>query len=386
MPTMSLIVAGMMGRFPVGGVTWSYLHYLAGFQRLGYEVFYLEDTGECGYDPIANQISQDPSYAIRYIHQQLKTIGLENRWVYIDHLGQYHGRTKEQVLAICRQSDVMVNVAGGCWFARPEYDPLKKIFIDTDPGFHHLNIAENQAMENDLTGYASYPEFFNSYDTLFTFGLNIGHHSCKMAKTPFSWFPTVQPLILDFWPIVSPPRLAPFTTVLSWHTDSFAGRGKGKSSEILQMIDLPSECPQPILLAIAGQAPLDLLRGHGWGLTNAVTATRDPLSYRSFIQQSKAELGFAKTMYVETRSGWFSDRTECYLASGRPALVRDTGFSERLPCGEGVLTFSTKQDILDGMEEIERRYAHHSRRAREIADAYFSAEKVLSGLMDQAGF
>ena len=386
MPKTSLIVAGIMGRFPVGGVTWSYLQYIAGFQRLGYEVFYLEDTGECGYDPITNQISKDPSYAVQYIPQQLKTIGLENRWVYIDHMGRYHGKTREQALGICHQSDLMVNVSGGCWFARPEYDSLKKIFIDTDPGFHHLGIAEGQAMDKDLTGYESYSEFFNSYDTLFTFGLNIGHPSCKMANTPFSWYPTIQPLVLDFWPVVSPPHRAPFTTVLSWHIDSFAGRGKGKSREILQLIDLPSKCSQSIVLAIAGQAPLDLLRQHGWGLRNAVTTTIDPLSYRSFIQQSKAELGFAKAMYVETRSGWFSDRTECYLASGRPALVRDTGFGDRVPCGEGLLTFSSKQGILDGMEEIEGNYEHHCQRAREIVQEYFSAEKVLARLLEQAGF
>ena len=274
MPKTSLIVAGMHGAIPRRRCHLVIFTVYRGFQRLGYEVFYLEDTGECGYDPIANQISQDPSYAVHYIHQQLKTIGLEDRWAYIDHLGRYHGKTKEQVWAICRQSDLMVNVSGGCWFARPEYDSLKKIFIDTDPGFHHLSIAEDQAMDKELTGYESYSEYFDSYDTLFTFGLNIGHSSCQMATTPFRgirlcnlWF-----WIFGRWSLhLTWLRFPPFSVGIL--TVSPGGK-KEKSREILQMIDLPSKCSQSIVLAIAGQAPLDLLRQHGWGLTDAVATTQ----------------------------------------------------------------------------------------------------------------
>jgi hypothetical protein len=381
MTNKTLILAGIIGRFPVGGVTWCFLHYIAGFQRLGYSVFYLEDTGECGYDPVANRISDDPSYAVNYIHRQLKMVGLENSWAYIDHHNRYHGKSPQQVREVCRETELLVNVSGGCWFARPEYDSLTKIFIDTDPGFHQLNIAEGRLLNKNWTGYGSHKEFFSAYDKLFTFALNIGSPTCRLAETPFHWHPTIQPLALEFWPVMPPPPQAPYTAILSWRIDSFSGIGKGKSSEMLKMIDLPGKCPHRILVAIAGQPPFDLLRQHGWELTDAVAETIDPFVYRSFIQHSKAEIGFAKAMYIETQGGWFSDRTECYLATGRPALVRDTGFREILPCSEGLLTYSDEQGILDGMEHIERNYAHHCRTAREFAEEYFDADKVLRKLL-----
>ena len=371
-----LILAGIIGRYPLGGVTWCALHYIAGFKRLGYEVFYLEDTGECGFDPVANQISKDPSYAVNYIRRQLKIVGLEDAWAYIDYTGGYHGKTREQATDICRKAELMINLSGGCWFTRPEYDGLRKIFIDTDPGFTQQAIAE--------AGEGWYRDFFAAHETLFTFALNIGASTCHLAKTPFTWHPTIQPIALEFWPMVHPPSGAPYTTILSWRIDSFSGMGKGKGGEISQMIDLPSKSPQRILLAIAGRAPTDLLSQHGWELTDAVAATIDPLVYRTFIQSSKAELGFAKAMYVETQSGWFSDRTQCYLASGRPALVRDTGFSKFLPIGEGLLTFTNEHEIICGMEEIERDYPRHSRRAREIAEEYFDSDKVLTQLIEKA--
>jgi hypothetical protein len=378
-----LILAGIIGRYPVGGVTWCFLHYISGFQRLGFTVFYLEDTGECSYDPLANRISENPSYAVNYLHRQLKTVGLENSWAYIDHTSRYHGRSRKQVQEICRQAELLVNVSGGCWFARPEYEPLHKIFIDTDPGFHQQQLAEGKQLDKHFTGYGSYEEFFSAYDQLFTFALNIGSPTCRIAETPFHWHPTLQPLVLDFWPCLPPAPQAPYTAILSWRIDSFSTLNKGKSSEMLKLLDFPAKCPHKVLLAIAGQAPLTLLRQHGWELTDAVAETIDPVAYQSFIQQSKAEIGFAKVMYIETRGGWLSDRTECYLATGRPALVRDTGFCDSLPCSEGLLTYSDEQEILDGMERIERDYTYHCRKAREIAEDHFTAENVLRKLLQR---
>jgi hypothetical protein len=370
-----LILAGIIGRYPVGGVTWCALHYIAGFQRLGYEVFYLEDTGECGFDPITNGISTDPSYATRYIRQHLEIVGLENAWSYIDHTGRYHGKTRREVSAVCHRADLMVNLSGGCWFARPEYDALTKIFIDTDPGFTQRNMVEDKSL----------CDFFSAYDAFFTFALNVDRPDCTLAATPFQWHPTIQPLALEFWPVTQPPNQTAYTTIMSWRIDSFPGMGKGKQGELLRMLDLPKKCRQRLKLAIAGHAPIELLSRHGWEIIDGIAASVDPFAYQSFIQASKAELGFAKAMYVETHSGWFSDRTQCYLATGRPALVRDTGFSLILPCGEGLLSFSNEQELLDGMEEIERDYAFHSRRARELAEAYFSAEQVLRNLLQTAG-
>jgi hypothetical protein len=372
-----LVLAGIIGRYPVGGVTWCALQYVAGFQRLGYEVFYLEDTGECNFDPVQNAIVTDPAYALRYIRRQLALVGLEDAWAYIDYKGGYHGKSREQVAEACRGADLMVNLSGGCWFLRPEYEQVPKIFIDTDPGFTQQAIAD--------AGEGWYRDVFASHDALFTFALGVDGEACALPETPFRWHPTIQPVELEFWPLTPVPSEAPFTTILSWTTDSFPGIGKGKGDEMMRMIGLPEQTGERIRLAVAGKPPTKLLAEHGWELTDAVQATIDPDAYRGFIQASKAELGFAKAMYVETRSGWFSDRTQCYLASGRPALVRETGFSDVLPTGEGLLAFEDADGILAGIEQIGSDYERHCRRAREIARDHFAGQKVLRALLDTAG-
>jgi hypothetical protein len=372
-----LVLAGIVGRYPVGGVTWCALQYIAGFQRLGYDVFYVEDTGECNFDPVQNAIATDPAYALDYIRRQLELVGLEDAWAYVDYQGGYHGKTQAQVAEACAGADLMINLSGGCWMMRPEYEPLPKIFIDTDPGFTQQAIAE--------AGEGWYRDFFSAHDALFTFALRVAEPDCTLTETPFSWHPTIQPVHLDFWPVTPAPREGPFTTILSWTTDSFPGIGKGKGDELLRLIGLPERTSERILLAIAGKPPTEVLAEHGWGLTDAVEMTIDAESYRRFIQSSKAELGFAKAMYVETRSGWFSDRTQCYLASGRPALVRETGFSDVLPVGEGLLSFEDANGILEGIERIAADFELHCRRAREVAEEHFAGETVLRSLLRTAG-
>jgi hypothetical protein len=370
-----LILAGIIGRYPVGGVTWCALHYLAGLQQLGYEMFYLEDTGECGFDPIVNGISRDPSYATRYIHRHLAMLELQDAWTYVDYRGRYHGRPREDVIAMCRDAEALINLSGGCWIARPEYESVRKVFIDTDPGFTQRAIVE--------TKDRWYREFFAGHETLFTFALNIGAPGCTIQDTSLRWHSTVQPVVFSFWPAVPVPGDAPYTTILSWRIDNL-GMSKGKAAEIFRLGRLPERSGRRILLAIAGQAPVQLLNRNGWETTDAVAATIDADAYRRFIQASRAEIGFAKSMYVETRSGWFSDRTQCYLATGRPAVVRDTGFGDVIPCGEGLFAFSGEGDLLAAIAAIEGDYNRHAHRAREIAQEYFSAEKVLRSLLERA--
>ncbi len=371
-----LVFAGIIGRYPVGGVTWCALHYLAGLKRMGYDVFYLEDTGECAYDPITNGLATDPSYSVRYLARHLAMVGLEDAWVYVDYRGKYHGKSREEVVGICADADAMLNLSGGCWHARPEYDRLRKVFIDTDPGFTQRAIVE--------TKEDWYRAFFGSQDALFTFALNIGAPTCRIPPTALAWQPTIQPLVLDFWPAVSVEPGAPWTTIMSWRIENF-GMSKGKGAEVMRMADLPRKIGEPVLLAIAGQPPAELLRSRGWSVTDGVSASIDADAYRRFIQRSRGEIGFAKSMYVETRSGWFSDRTECYLATGRPAIARDTGFPDVLPCGEGLFAFTGEEDIVAAAAAVAADYGRHSRRAREIASEYFSAEKVLRSLLERAG-
>jgi hypothetical protein len=370
-----LVLAGIMGRYPVGGVTWCALQYIQGFRQLGYDVFYLEDTGECGFDPIINGIAKDPSYAVRYIRRHLEQIGIPDAWSYVDHRGRYHGQDRDAVASVCAEAQAMVNLSGGCWFSRPEYERMRKVFIDTDPGFTQRAIVQTNA--------AWYREFFEAQDALFTFALNIGTPGCSIPIAPPRWQPTIQPVVLDFWPVTPVPAESPWTTVLSWRLDNF-GVSRGKGGDIIRMFDLPRRSGERVLLAVSGQAPIDLLTTRGWQTTDAVAATRDTDAYRCFIQASRGELGFAKAMYVQTGSGWFSDRTQCYMASGRPAVVRDTGFGSVLPCGEGLLAFTDVDGAVRAMGAVRADYGRHARRAREIAGEYFAAEKVLRSLLERA--
>jgi hypothetical protein len=224
-------------------------------------------------------------------------------------------------------------------------------------------------------------QFFQGFDRLFTFGANIGTPSSPIPTGSFTWHKTWQPITLDDWATASAPGNR-FTSVMTWQIESFSDVGGNKDQEFLRFMDLPSRTAQPFELAING--PQRLLREHGWQTVDAMGVSRSLWDYRAFIQASKAEFGVAKHTYVATRSGWFSDRTECYLSSGRPALVQDTGWTAHLPHGEGLLAFSNPDEALAGIDRINSDYERHARRAVDIAREYFDARRVLPRLLDEA--
>jgi hypothetical protein len=347
--------------------------YLLGLRALGHEVFYIEDTGECVYDPVQNTRATDPRYGTTYIHDALAPHGLGDRWAFVNYDGTYHGRTAEQVRRFAAGADLFINLSGGSWFWRDEYAAIsRKVFIDSDPAFTQLAIAK---------AVPWYVAFFERFDRLFTFGANIGTAACPVPTGGFNWHRTWQPVTLADWQTTCRPRDL-FTTVMTWQTESFTDVGGNKDQEFIKYIDLPSRTAQPIELAVNG--PQALLRQHGWRTVDAMRASSTPSAYRDFIQGSKAEFGVAKHTYVATRSGWFSDRTECYLASGRPALVQDTGWTAHLPSGQGLLAFSTMDEAIDGIDRINADYDRHARAAIEVARAHFDAGVVLPALLDEA--
>jgi hypothetical protein len=370
---MKILFAGIIARYPFGGVTWCSLMYLLGLRALGHEVFYIEDTGECVYDPVQNARSTDPSYGTSYIHRALEPFGLGDRWAFVNYDGSYHGRSADDVRRFCADADLFLNLSGGSWFWRDEYSRIpRKAFIDSDPAFTQLAIAKAEPW---------YVEFFQRFDRLFTFGANIGTSASPIPTGAFTWHKTWQPVTLDDWQTPIMPRDR-FTSVMTWQIESFTDVGGNKDQEFLRFLDLPSRTSQRFELAING--PQRLLQEHGWETVDAMSVSRALWDYRSFIQQSRAEFGVAKHTYVTTRSGWFSDRTECYLASGRPALVQDTGWTGHLPHGEGLLAFSNPDEALAGIDLINSDYPRHARRAAEIASEYFDARRVLPRLLDEA--
>ena len=371
---MKILFAGIIARYPFGGVTWCSLMYLLGLRALGHEVFYIEDTGECIYDPEQNAISEDPAFGTRYIHQALEPFGFGESWSFVNFDGTYHGASRERVRAFCADAELFVNLSGGSWFWRDEYTAIpRKVFVDSDPVFTQLAIAK---------GDAWYVDFFRRFDRLFTFGANIGTPASPVPVGDFTWHKTWQPVVTELWRAPLPPRDAPFTTVMTWKNESFADVDGNKDKEFVRFMDLPSRASHRFELAVNG--PQDLLRAHGWTTVDAMGVSRTLGQYREFIQRSKAEFGVAKHAYVANRSGWFSDRTECYLAAGRPALVQDTGWTAHLPAGVGLLAFSTPEEALDGLARIERDYEMHALRAAAIAVEYFDAARVLAPFLDIA--
>ena len=370
---MRILFAGIIARYPFGGVTWCSLMYLLGLRALGHEVFYIEDTGECVYDPVLNTRAMDPGYGTTYINNALAPYGMGDRWSFVNYDGTYHGRSAADVREYAATADLYVNLSGGSWFWRDEYAKIPhKVFIDSDPAFTQLAIAKAEPW---------YVEFFRRYDRLFTFGANIGTSASPIPVGDFTWHKTWQPITMDDWRAPGEPRNV-FSSVMTWQIESFADVGGNKDQEFIKYIDLPSRTKQPFELAING--PQTLLRQHGWGTVDAMRVSRTPNGYRDFIHGSRAEFGVAKHTYVTNRSGWFSDRTECYLASGRPALVQDTGWTAHVPAGEGLLAFSTPDEALAGIDRINSNYRHHAARALDVAHAHFDARVVLPALLDAA--
>jgi hypothetical protein len=375
---MNIVVAGIMGRYPYGGVAWCSLMYLLGLRALGHRVWYLEDMAECNYDPLEQTLATDPRYALGFIQACLAPHGLGSHWCYVDYLGEnYYGHSRDTWLGVCANADLFLNVSGGAWRWRDEYERIPhSAFIDTDPAFTQLEIARRGAARVD---------HFSRFGALFTFGRNIGTDVCAVPVEPLHWHHTWQPVCLDQWPVQSRPADC-FTTVMSWEIASFQDIGGHKGDEFSRIVDLPRHVPVPLELAVTAPGGAEIptrLREHGWRCRDAFSISSNLTDYRSYIGGSLGEFSVAKKTYVNSHSGWFSDRTECYLASGRPAVVQDTGFRRHLPTGEGLFAFDTFEEAQAGIEAVVADYPRHARAARELAAAHFAAEVVLPPLLDR---
>lgn len=375
--TGKAVFLGIMGRYPVGGVALCALQFMKALQDLGFSVFYVEDTGECNYDPTINGIATEPSYAVNFIERELTRIGLERSWTYVDYQGKYFGHTRSEVARECASADLLVNLSGGSWFWRDEYlaVPLK-IFVDSDPGFTQQAIAG--------AGEGWYFDFFATFDALFTFGTNIASPISQIATTPYTWHTTIQPIELDWWSTPSSSTSLEWTTVMSWRNDSFPGLDPGKCKELQRLIQLPQRTPYKFHLALSGPAPCDDLRRHGWNVSNGVSITASSDSYMKFITTSRGEVGIAKELYASTRSGWLSDRTQCYMAASRPVIVRDTAISW-IASGDGIVFYETLDELVAALQHVESNYKQHAARAREIAYALFRGTRIVKSVLATAG-
>ena len=375
---MKIILAGAIGRSGLGGQAWAYLQYLIGFRALGHDVYYLEDCGETSWvwNWDTGEWTEDPTFPAAYVRDCLEPFGFKDKWVYRT-ISQSFGMSLDQLTATCAKADLLIMRAIPLWDWRLEYAlPQRRIFIDVDPGFTQMNLA---------SGDKGLAEAIGRCERRFTLGQRFGAPDCLIPDTGGPWLRTLPPVVLSEWPWVAGGLGSHFTSIMRWdgfQDSNYQGKTYGqKDQELSRFINLPQRTSQKFRIALNGP---ETLAEYGWEFLPGQIATRTPQAYRKFIQQSRAEFGVAKHGYVKMRGGWFSDRSVCYLASGLPLLIQDTGLSDWLPVGEGVITFREMPDILRGIEEINANYEHHRRAARRLAEEYFSTKKVLPPLLEAA--
>jgi hypothetical protein len=378
------IYAGYIVRYPLGGHVLAELHYIVGLQRLGYDVVFVEESGTgwnpC-YDPLQGEMTADPGYGIGVLQEVLRLHGLDRNWCYVDAQRRYHGLSADELRGLCRKAALVFSRSNTTWLDE-FYECKRRVFVDVDPAFTQFRMSP--APTPSCSGYAS-PYDFQFY---FSYGERIGRKDCPIPTRGLNWRPTRAPIVLDLLPKSFTPDAMRFSTVLSWSSYGavqYNGQTYGqKDVELLKLLALPSRVGPIFEIALAGpNAPVEKLREAGWIFSGAREATLSVPAYLEFIGRSRGEFSVAKHGYVITRCGWFSDRTANYLATGKPAIVQDTGFSEHIPCGEGLFAFTRADEVVAAVEAINQDYRRHCDAARRIAQEYFSSVKVLGALLRQ---
>ncbi len=323
-----LVVLGIMGQMPLAGVLWQFLHYLEGFSRLGFDVYYVEDTGAWPYDPELNTITDDCTRTVDTIGWVMTTCGLSDRWAYraATDGGRTFGLSESEVQRLFRRADVLVNVTGSTVLRDEHLRVPVRVYLETDPVLPQIEVAK---------GTTSYLELLGSHTHHCTFGENLGTPDCDVPLEHFYYRRTRQPIVIDWWRPENhaAPLSTCFTTIANWRQTSKDIEWNGqtytwsKHQQFLKFIDLPSRTTQPLELALAlsghweenekAWAPqhqedaeaICLLASHGWRIINGLSLSTNINSYREYIRASRGEFTVAKEQYVRPRSGWFSDRS-----------------------------------------------------------------------------
>ncbi|MGH7769896.1 MAG: hypothetical protein ACREQP_20805, partial [Candidatus Binatia bacterium] len=338
MKSRRLIVVGTLASNPYAGMAWTHMQIAAGLRRLGHDVYYFETTSAWPYDPARNAAVNDSEYAVPYLKRTAESFQLENRWAYRRSYSdkEWLGLGRRQAEELLAHADAVFNVAGATRFAEEGLKVGRLVYFGTDPGIHEIAYAKED--ENVWT-------IIEEHDECVTYGENIGLAGCSIPPLPRLRARTRQPVLLDLWRD-GPPSRQEFTTVGNWRQSGYDIDFENeiyywsKHHEFLKFIDLPRRNCQSIELA-TGLGNLhaeerDLLECKGWKLADALALTVDPWRYRDYVRSSRGEFTVAKDLNVRLRSGWFSERSACYLAAGRPVITQDTGFGSVLPTGEGL--------------------------------------------------
>ena len=384
-----VIVMGFMAGCPIAGVIWQHIHYIVGLQRLGHEVFYIEDSARLPYDPATGEITNRYQYAVDTLARLATEFQFENRWAFCARYlpeEDCMGLPKTQLRHLYQSADAILNVCG----TQELNDDLRQndriLYLESDPGVEQIKVDQRDPAA--LT-------YLAQHRALFTFGENVADPTFPVPPHEFRWWPTRQPVVTDLWRTdAGCASDARFTTVANWNTSGLKDiewRGEkyiwSKSLEFLRFIEAPRRARETFELAttISDSSTADRFRANGWRLTNPERLSINHHEYRRYVQRSKGEFTVAKDQYVRLHTGWFSDRSACYLAAGRPVITQQTGFTQQLGKGPGLFAFETLDEIAEAVREINADPVRHQRGAFAIATEYFEATKVLGALLDRAG-
>lgn len=411
---LRVIVTGLVGLCPVGGVAWDYLQYVIGLARLGHEVYYYEDTWSWPYHPLEKQYTNDGSYSAKYIGNffEIYAPEIQDNWHYFHLHETSFGLDEETFNQVAQAADIFLNISGACSIPEQLSPQCIKVFLDTDPGYNQIVFSERFPWSENVERWC---QNVAAHDRHFTYAENINNEDCLVPTLGFDWQTTRMPIVRELWDLPQASRKimepAPWTTVMSWN--AFKGQlvyqgieYKSKGAEFEKFIYLPRIVKVPFLIAVGGittpfkwfekhewrtvsrclsemarQQKFRQLKRYGWQVADAPSLTLTPQQYRDLIAKSRGEFSIAKNVYVALRTGWFSCRSACYLAAGKPVVVQDTGFSSILPTGEGIVPFSSIEEAVDAIDSVESNYKKHTQAAREIAGEYFDSDKILKQLV-----
>jgi hypothetical protein len=388
---LRIIVGGLVGQFPLGGVAWDYFHYLLGLHELGHEVYYHEDTWVWPHDPSKGYATDEPTYTVDFIRGFFEKYApaLADKWSYVLLHDKHFGMSKEAFDEVARTADIYLNVSGACMLPEALSTKCKRVFLDTDPGYNQIVMATRPGWSENVDRWIDTVK--NKHDTHLTYAENIWSDDCKVPRCGLDWKVTRCVVTLPHWDAIKrspPPSDAPLTTVMSW--SYFKGpvaidgvEYDAKASEFERFRTLPSRTPIPIRMAVSGDKfDPEAIRRDGWTFIKALPVSLTAESYQQFIADSAGEWSIAKNVYVATNSGWFSCRTACYLAAGRPAVVQDTSWSRYVESGAGLFAFRTMDQCVDALKQIAAEPQKHRAAAYEIAREYLAPDRVLTPMLE----
>lgn len=364
----SLVWEGTPGR---GGHIMYILQWLEGLRRLGHEVLYYDKA-----DGRAESMRLFADIMERWWNPSLSAAVLPS--------GQAaYGLNAKEVEQFGRNAAAVISL--GCTYeAEPEpwlAEIHPRVLIEQDPGFSHV-----------WASTSSPADIFGRHDVYFTVGANVGTPRCSVPTFGIEWQPIWNPVVLDWWNPGHPITRDRFTTVAGWWGNvyqEFEGQLWGpKAEQIRKFVTLPQLVGEPleIALEIAPDDPeIPYLESHGWRVESPQLVISDPTAYRDYLHGSIGEFSCVKGLYVGTKCGWFSDRSACYLAAGRPVVLQATGFADVLPTGEGLFSVSTVEEAADAIRAIRGEYGRHAAAARNLAVEHFDSQRVLSYLLKYIG-